>query len=213
MKVLFQFSSLALPLFSPWFIFSHLFIVALAFLIFHMKGFPHMTGELGCQFTFGCQRIKSWLEALCTWVELTEWWASLSSDEVGPKHFTGWPLYIGRVSIISMGRSFLLGLSTFSKEELASLLSEYTPGAKERFPSLALQNMDFHLISFLSSPLVSLSQEPCLLSISRELRSCFLPGHRRDSHLAVGHRERSRTFANFQQILWGFLFHPFPSSL
>lgn len=110
-----------------------------------------------------------------------------------------------------MGRCFLLELGTFSKE-LASLLSEYIPGAKERFPSFAIQNMDFHLISFLSSPLVSLSPEPCLFSISRELRSCFLPGHRRAIHLAVGHRERSRTFANFQQILWSFFsahFHCF----
>ena len=85
-------------------------------------------------------------------------------------------------------------------------------GAKGKFPSLILQNMDFHFKLFLSSPLVSLRPEPCWLSIFRGQMSCFLPGQGRDTYLTLGHREGSIIYADSQFINCLVLLHPFPSS-
>lgn len=114
-------------------------------------------------------------------------------------------------SHVSTGSFFFCGgggLVTFSKEGVASHLNgEYKlevniQGVKGRFPSLTLQNVDFHFNLILSSSLVSLRPESCWFSISREQMSCFLPGQGRVAHLAVGHTEGSITYADLQQILW-----------
>lgn len=85
-------------------------------------------------------------------------------------------------------------------------------GAKGKFPSLILQNVDFHFNLFLSSPLVSLRPEPCWFSIFRGQMSCFLPGQGRDTHLTLGHKEGSIIYADSQFINCLVLLHPFPSS-
>ena len=97
-------------------------------------------------------------------------------------------------------------LITFCKEDLpvssmgSISLDVNIHGAKGSFPNLTLQNVDFHLILFLSGSPISLSLEPLWFNISREQTSCFLPGQGGDTHPAVGQREGSITMQTFNKF-------------
>lgn len=104
---------------------------------------------------------------------------------------------------------FYWGWSLSSKKNLpgssmGSISLEYIHGTKGMSPA---QNVNLHLILFLSHFLVSLSAEPYWFSIFREETSCFLQGQGRDTHQAVGQGEGSITYAHFQQF-FGFLLCP-----